>query len=620
MKFVLCILAVLMSLFTLFGISQTVSEQDTTYLAMDLACAALSFALWKEVCPKEGKKTRKRKVLESTAAPAATLSPAPVIQMLSDDEPAEKLAPKSMPSTTKSVKCGNAVSKQIGLDFQSANSIRQRFIAFDVETTGLQPASDRIVEIGAVLFLDGKPKKAFSSLVNPGIPMSAEASRVNHITDDMLATAPTEREIYPKLIDFLGDALQGQIIMCAHNAGFDFTFLCGTLSRLGFDASIQYMDTLGIAKKYLHGLENYKQGTIEAHYGLVSAASHRAASDAENCGHILCRLLDAAKDDLKEERQKIKKIKPKEQELEVCAYVQQMIAEKGGDTALLRYKKTSSGHVDMCCLYPFLRMKFGQKGRYILARKEWVLPDGVRTKACSQSEGGTDFIRMYFSSPFDLSPLSEQIYQAYTAERSSMESYVSHSSQARREAEKCMRLMYTLSDEAADALLKAASEHDYAPVSTSISSEPSITRDDGVMNADHPRVPLSEIKNLNDRSKGYDQGSPYWVKGENARKAGEFVKAIKLFDKARYYGYEAPALYDSYAIAYRQLKDYSNEIRILDEGIARMPEKASRWEARRERAIKLLFTQQEKDRTAAEKTKLKAKRQHKKSAAVTEDK
>lgn len=76
------------------------------------------------------------------------------------------------------------------------------------------------------------------------------------------------------------------------------------------------------------------------------------------------------------------------------------------------------------------------------------------------------------------------------------------------------------------------------------------------------------------------------------KKKGNIEKAISLFDKARYYGYEAPALYNSYAMAYRKLKDYDNEIAILDEAIKRFSEGNNeiviqKWKDRRDRSIEL---------------------------------
>ncbi|MDU9693701.1 GIY-YIG nuclease family protein [Priestia aryabhattai] len=89
------------------------------------------------------------------------------------------------------------------------------------------------------------------------------------------------------------------------------------------------------------------------------------------------------------------------------------------------------------------------------------------------------------------------------------------------------------------------------------------------LNPTHNRVPLEGIKNLYDVSKGFDEGMPYWQEGDKERKNGNLERAIELFDLARYNGYEAPALYKSYTMAFRKLKDYDNEIAIIDEAIER---------------------------------------------------
>ena len=195
-------------------------------------------------------------------------------------------------SDSPTVTAGEAISKKVSFDDAVIESLTQQFIAFDIETTGLSPTNDRIVELGAVLFCNGEPVRQFTTLVNPGIPIPASATAVNHITNRMLSSAPTEQEAYPQLIEFLGDALQGEIIMCAHNASFDFNFLCNTLSRLGYNATIKYVDTLHLSRKYIFGLPDYKQSTLEQHFGLTNPTAHRASTDAENCGKILCHILD----------------------------------------------------------------------------------------------------------------------------------------------------------------------------------------------------------------------------------------------------------------------------------------------------------------------------------------
>lgn len=524
------------------------------------------------------------------------------------------------PIIENSMKKGKTTAFRIELDSANIDSIRKCFIAFDVETTGLNPITDRIVELGAVIFQDGKVVKSFSSLVNSEVPLSQSASDVNHITNDMLLSAPLEKEIYPSLIEFFGEALYGKIVMCAHNAKFDFDFLSNTLSRLGYNANIKYVDTLSLARKHLRGLENYKQCSVEAHFGLTNSASHRAVSDAENCGHILFRLLDFANSSIETERKQIEHLRPAPHELEVCAYIQRLITEHGGDTKFIRFKKNSSGYVDASCLYNFLKVKFVKKGSYVIVKKNWVPDSNYITESCTQSEGGTDYVRVFFSSPFDLKPLSKYIYKSFIDCYKSMEQYASYSSHARQEVEKSIRLMCALSDEEVALLLKSANEREYSPVIISMKDDDIISRDNVKINAVHKRIPLSEIENGENWDKGFTMGFPYWEKGEEERKAGRLEDAIVLFDKARYYGYAAPALYTSYAVLYHQLKDYCNEITILDEGITRMPEQASQWKARREKAIKLLFAQQESERKALEKEKQRAEKLKQKEDMAVQNK
>ncbi|WP_237721511.1 tetratricopeptide repeat protein [Paenisporosarcina sp. TG20] len=90
------------------------------------------------------------------------------------------------------------------------------------------------------------------------------------------------------------------------------------------------------------------------------------------------------------------------------------------------------------------------------------------------------------------------------------------------------------------------------------------------INPIHSRVPLKDIKNIHNWEKGFDEGYSYYENGDKARKEGNVDEAIELFDKARYNGYNVPTLYNSYAMAYRKLKDYDNEIAILDEAIERL--------------------------------------------------
>lgn len=85
----------------------------------------------------------------------------------------------------------------------------------------------------------------------------------------------------------------------------------------------------------------------------------------------------------------------------------------------------------------------------------------------------------------------------------------------------------------------------------------------------HTRCPWRQIKNLNDSHAGFQAGYPFWEQGEILRKQGDLNGAIALFDEARENGYDAPVLYDSYCKAFRKMKDYENEIAIIQEEIER---------------------------------------------------
>ena len=78
------------------------------------------------------------------------------------------------------------------------------FVAFDLETTGTQPNENAIVEIGAVRFSGSEPLEGFGKLINPGMPIPAEASRVNGITDEMVKDAPPIESILSEFAEFLG--------------------------------------------------------------------------------------------------------------------------------------------------------------------------------------------------------------------------------------------------------------------------------------------------------------------------------------------------------------------------------------------------------------------------------
>ena len=162
-----------------------------------------------------------------------------------------------------------------------------RFIAFDLETTGTVPGVDQIVEIGAVLFINGNIESVFSTLVNPERSMPAGASAVNGITDDMLVGKPKIDSLLSSFADFCGNDL-----MIAHNAPFDTQFLASDIKKHESPAPKgTVIDTLTISRKVFPGMPNYKLGTLVQHLKIPTTDFHRAEEDASYCGYMFLEMI-----------------------------------------------------------------------------------------------------------------------------------------------------------------------------------------------------------------------------------------------------------------------------------------------------------------------------------------
>jgi DNA polymerase-3 subunit epsilon len=162
-----------------------------------------------------------------------------------------------------------------------------RFIAFDLETTGFIPGVDKIVEVGAVRFIDGEVESVFSTLVDPQMDIPQAASRVNGITNDMVSGKPTIEKLMEPFAEFCGDD-----ILVAHNANFDFQFLISDIVRLETKAPRGVvLDSCNIARKVMPGLPNYKLGTLVQHLEIPSSNFHRAEEDASYCGQLFIKLV-----------------------------------------------------------------------------------------------------------------------------------------------------------------------------------------------------------------------------------------------------------------------------------------------------------------------------------------
>jgi len=154
-----------------------------------------------------------------------------------------------------------------------------RYIAFDVETTGLFPQRGaRIIEIGAVAIADRIITEEFHSLVRSDRPIPTQARHIHGITNAMLAGQPTPEEAMSEFRKFIGDDP-----LIAHNAPFDMAFVRRELQRQGLPFNNPSLCTLEMSQQRLPHLPNHKLRTVYTHlFGAVPPDSqpHRALGDA----------------------------------------------------------------------------------------------------------------------------------------------------------------------------------------------------------------------------------------------------------------------------------------------------------------------------------------------------
>lgn len=153
---------------------------------------------------------------------------------------------------------------------------RPDYVVFDLETTGLSPETDGIIEISAVKVRGGKVTDNFSTLVNPGRHIPAAASRVNGITDSMVADAPGLKDALGSFLIFIGND-----VLVGHNIhSFDVKFLNHAMEEL-YKKSLgnDYIDTLYMARSCLKELPRHRLVDLAAHFHISTEGAHRALND-----------------------------------------------------------------------------------------------------------------------------------------------------------------------------------------------------------------------------------------------------------------------------------------------------------------------------------------------------
>jgi DNA polymerase III epsilon subunit len=167
-----------------------------------------------------------------------------------------------------------------------------KFSVLDVETTGLSPQQgDRICEIGVVRVRNGRPVANFQTLVDPGISIPPGASRINGITDEMVADAPLFAEVAEEFVRFVGDD-----VIAIYNAPFDMNFIRNELAAAHCPPlQNRILDVLPMARRLLQ-LERYSLLNVVHYLEIADSQEHRALGDCLITAEVLLRLAPMAEE------------------------------------------------------------------------------------------------------------------------------------------------------------------------------------------------------------------------------------------------------------------------------------------------------------------------------------
>lgn len=170
------------------------------------------------------------------------------------------------------------------------------FIVFDLETTGLNPLTNEIIEIGAIKFEVNEPVEIFHTFIKPKNKIPSKITSINGITNEKVENSPSIEEIIPKFLDFIGED-----VLIAHNSDFDMKFILNQLYKLGYKKTKnKVIDTLKLARQKVRKydfeidrdrkLKSYKLESFKYALDLWELDSHNSIDDCKVCAYLYLKI------------------------------------------------------------------------------------------------------------------------------------------------------------------------------------------------------------------------------------------------------------------------------------------------------------------------------------------
>jgi DNA polymerase III epsilon subunit family exonuclease len=164
----------------------------------------------------------------------------------------------------------------------------EEFVALDVETTGLKPSRQRIIEIAAIRYRHGQVERSYETLLHPGRGIPEFITQLTTITNEHVREAPIFADVAKELVEFIGDSL-----IVGHNVSFDINFVNAELARVEMPPLInERLDTMGLAVRLLRSLRKPSLDRVASAVGLSPRRVHRAGGDARLTAEVALRLVD----------------------------------------------------------------------------------------------------------------------------------------------------------------------------------------------------------------------------------------------------------------------------------------------------------------------------------------
>jgi len=159
------------------------------------------------------------------------------------------------------------------------------YVVIDLEMTGLNAKTDRILEVAAVRVRDGKAEATFSAIINPGVKLNEKVLELTGISQEQADSGASYDETIQQFLDFLGeDVLVGQ------NVIFDFSFLKQWAVNHKIVLEKQAVDTLKLARQFLPSEQKKDLESLCTYFEIPRVNAHRALDDAKETAQIFGKM------------------------------------------------------------------------------------------------------------------------------------------------------------------------------------------------------------------------------------------------------------------------------------------------------------------------------------------